>query len=88
MEAGARHVARGPSTDAFDALSALVGWVERGEPPAQIVAKARGPGHAGAVNPEVPAQWAPDRTRPLCPYPQVARYEGGDIDKAASFRCR
>jgi feruloyl esterase len=28
------------------------------------------------------------RTRPLCPYPQVARYSGqGSIDEAASFRC-
>jgi len=30
----------------------------------------------------------PDRTRPLCPYPEVARYVGaGDIDDAVSFRC-
>jgi feruloyl esterase len=28
------------------------------------------------------------RTRPLCPYPQVARYDGtGSIDEAASFSC-
>jgi feruloyl esterase len=28
------------------------------------------------------------RTRPLCPYPQVARYSGqGSIDDAANFRC-
>jgi feruloyl esterase len=85
---GMAHCGGGPSTDAFDALGALVAWVERGEAPAQIVAKARGPGHAGAPNPEVPAHWAPDRTRPLCPYPQVARYQGGDVDQAASFRCR
>ena len=27
-----------------------------------------------------------DRTRPLCPYPQVARYAGsGSIDDAANF---
>jgi feruloyl esterase len=30
----------------------------------------------------------PDRTRPLCPYPQVARYDGsGSIDDAANFDC-
>ncbi|MET0918414.1 MAG: hypothetical protein ABWY07_08345 [Burkholderiales bacterium] len=30
-----------------------------------------------------------DRTRPLCPYPRVARYDGrGNINDAASFRCR
>ena len=29
-----------------------------------------------------------DRTRPLCPYPQVASYRGtGSIDDAASFAC-
>jgi feruloyl esterase len=29
-----------------------------------------------------------DRTRPLCPYPQVATYSGmGSIDEAANFRC-
>jgi feruloyl esterase len=28
------------------------------------------------------------RTRPLCPYPKVARYSGqGSIDEAASFSC-
>jgi hypothetical protein len=28
------------------------------------------------------------RTRPLCPYPQVARYTGsGSTDDAANFRC-
>ena len=30
-----------------------------------------------------------DRTRPLCPYLQVARYKGsGSSDAAASFECR
>lgn len=30
----------------------------------------------------------PSRTRPICPYPQVARYKGtGSIDEAASFSC-
>jgi feruloyl esterase len=29
-----------------------------------------------------------NRTRPLCPYPQVARYKGtGSIDDAGSFSC-
>ena len=31
----------------------------------------------------------PNRTRPLCPYPAVARYKGsGSIDDAASFTCK
>ena len=30
-----------------------------------------------------------DRTRPLCPFPQVAKYNGtGSIEEAASFTCR
>ncbi|GAB3168105.1 hypothetical protein GCM10027059_30190 [Myceligenerans halotolerans] len=42
-------------------------------------------GWAGGVNPEVPADWAPDRTRPLCPYPSVARYVRGNPETASSF---
>ena len=35
---------------------------------------------------DVPATWAADRTRPLCPYPSVARYVGsGDVEKAAKM---
>ena len=54
-----------------------------------VVASARGTGNAGGVNADVPASWAPDRTRPLCAYPKVARYKGtGDIEKAESFVCQ
>jgi feruloyl esterase len=53
-----------------------------------VVASARGPGNTGGVNPEVPAGWAPDRSRPLCAYPRVARYQGGDVERAASFVCK
>ena len=84
---GMNHCAGGPATDQFDMLSALVGWVEQGEAPESIVASARGPGTASA-NPEVPASWSARRTRPLCPYPQVAVYTGGDAESAASFACR
>lgn len=86
---GMDHCGGGPSTDQFDMLSALVDWVERGQPPDRVVARARGAGNPGGANPEVPATWSPTRTRPLCPYPQVARYNGsGSIDDAASFSCR
>lgn len=84
---GMGHCSGGPATDQFDALSKLVAWVERGTEPGQIVASARGPGHAGGVNADVPADWSAGRTRPLCPYPLVARYRGGDLESAASFRC-
>lgn len=73
---GMAHCSRGPATDRFDAFAALVDWVERGDAPERIVAKAG-----------QDAPW-PGRTRPLCPYPQVARYAGkGDIERAESFVC-
>jgi len=84
---GMNHCAGGPATDQFDMLSALVGWVEQGQPPPSVTAAARGPG-ANAVNAEVPADWSARRTRPLCPYPRVATYTGGDPESAASFACR
>lgn len=84
---GMNHCSGGPATDQFDMLSALVGWVEQGQPPESVVASARGPG-AASVNAEVPANWSARRTRPLCPYPSVAVYTGGDTESAASFACR
>jgi feruloyl esterase len=59
----------------FDTLTPLEQWVERGIAPASILAV-----HATGTT--------VDRTRPLCPYPQVARYVGtGSIDNAANFTC-
>jgi feruloyl esterase len=86
---GMGHCSGGPATDQFDALNALVSWVEHGVAPASITASARGPGNPGGVNSEVPTTWAANRTRPLCPYPTVARYKGtGDIESASSFTCQ
>ena len=86
---GMGHCSGGPATDQFDMLSALVAWVEQGTAPDRVIASARGPGNAGVVNAEVPVDWAPNRTRPLCPYPKVARYEGtGSLDSADRFVCR
>jgi hypothetical protein len=87
---GMAHCAIGPSTDQFDMLTALVGWVERGEAPDRVIAQARGKGNAVGVNPDVPSGWSPDRSRPLCPYPQVARLKAGatDIETADSFSCQ
>jgi feruloyl esterase len=84
---GMGHSRGGPATDQYDALSALVKWVEQGEAPARIIASARGAGNAGGVNADVPADWSPTRTRPLCPFPLVARYKGGDKEMEASFAC-
>jgi len=85
---GMGHVRGGPATDQFDGLGALIEWVENGNAPEQITATARGAGNPGGVNPEVPATWAPDRSRPLCLYPSVARYVGGDPEVASSFECK
>jgi feruloyl esterase len=78
---GMGHCSAGPATDRFDALGALVDWVERGQAPERIEASVR------PDNPDVPSNWSPTRTRPLCPWPLVARYRGGDAEQARSFSC-
>jgi feruloyl esterase len=89
MLPGVFHCAGGPGLDVaggsggdgialdpeHDMLSALEAWVEKGRAPGAIVAAKL---DAGKVI----------RTRPLCPYPQQARYRGkGSTDEAASFVC-
>ncbi len=78
---GMGHCQGGPATDQFDALGVLQAWVEDGRAPDRIEA------HVNPSNRELPAGWAPTRSRPLCPWPQVARYGGGDTELASSFRC-
>ena len=75
MAPGMGHCRGGPGPDRFDALSALEAWVEEGRAPERIVASKVEDGEVV-------------RTRPLCPYPQVARWTGdGSTDDAANFRC-
>jgi feruloyl esterase len=84
---GMNHSSGGVAADQFDLVDALVAWVEQGVTPRSVVASVRGPG-SNVPNPEIPADWSPTRTRPLCPWPQVARYRGtGDVESAASFQC-
>ena len=78
---GMAHCVGGPATDQFDALGALVDWVEQGKAPAALQAS------VNPTNKELPTAWSKTRSRPLCPWPQVARYVGGDVEAAASFRC-
>lgn len=74
------HCAGGPATDQYDGLTALVNWVEKGEAPSRIVARAR---------PENRDVTTPGRTRPLCAWPKQSRYNGsGSIEDAANFSCR
>ncbi len=73
---GMHHCSGGPGPNTFDMLTVLEGWVERGTAPAQVVATRA---TAGKV----------ERTRPLCPHPQVAQYLGqGDVNSAENFRCQ
>ena len=75
MAPGMGHCAGGPGPNRFDALAALERWVEAGEAPDRMVASRM----TGS---------AVDRTRPLCPYPEVARWNGaGSTDDAANFAC-
>jgi pimeloyl-ACP methyl ester carboxylesterase len=86
---GMNHCSSGPATDQFDMLTPLVDWVERGIVPASVRAQVRGTGNVGGANADVPASWSATRSRPLCPYPQVARYKGtGSVELADSFECR
>jgi feruloyl esterase len=86
---GMNHCSGGPATEQFDMLSSLVAWVEKGQAPDRVIASARGAGNAGGVNADLPATWSPTRTRPLCPHPLAAHYNGsGDMESAASFSCR
>lgn len=76
MAPGMQHCAGGVGPNTFDALGALEQWVEHGTKPDKIIASHS---TSGIV----------DRTRPLCPYPQVATYKGsGSIDHAESFVCK
>jgi pimeloyl-ACP methyl ester carboxylesterase len=68
-----------PMTPERDIFRALMAWSERGLAPQSIVAT-----HFTNNNVTLPV----DRTRPLCPYPTVARYQGtGSTNEAASFAC-
>jgi len=80
---GMAHCAGGPSTDQFDMLTALVDWVERGQAPESVIAHARGAGNAVGANRDLPASWSPNRSRPLCPYPKVARLKPGASEPPA-----
>lgn len=75
MHPGMTHCAGGVGPDQVDTVTAIVDWVEQGAAPDRLVA-------SKLVNGDV------IRTRPLCPYPEVARYDGsGSIDAAANFQC-
>jgi feruloyl esterase len=79
---GPNVLGAGPNSSAgeFTIFSVMEKWVESGKAPEKIVAtkfKTDGNASSGVA-----------RTRPLCAYPQVARYSGsGSSDDAANFSC-
>jgi feruloyl esterase len=76
MEPGMGHCRGGEGPNVFDRVGSLDQWVDKGKAPESIVAS-----HYTAEK--------VDRTRPLCPYPQVAVYKGsGSTDDAANFVCK
>jgi feruloyl esterase len=76
MVPGMAHCTGGDGTSTFDALASLEQWVEQKKAPEQILAARVRDGRT-------------DRTRPLCPYPQVAVYKGtGSTDEALNFTCQ
>jgi len=75
MVPGMAHCGGGIGPDRHDPVTAMINWVEKDKAPDSMVA-------SRVVDNKVV------RTRPLCAYPQVARYSGsGSIDEAANFRC-
>jgi feruloyl esterase len=95
MVPGMQHCGDGPGADAFgfapglspaeadpsrSMTAALERWVEQGTAPAAIVATK----YNVEDNPSSGVKF----TRPVCPYPQVARYKGtGSSNDAANFEC-
>jgi feruloyl esterase len=75
MVPGMGHCQGGSGPNEFSRIDVVVKWVEEGKAPDVIVA-------AHSTKGQV------DRTRPLCPYPQIAKYKGtGSTDEAANFTC-
>jgi feruloyl esterase len=79
MVPGMDHCSILPGTgpDQFDFLTELENWVEKGQPPERIIGSQLDKERKKVV-----------RTRPMCPYPKMAKYKGsGSIDDAANFVC-
>ena len=75
MLPGVGHCRGGAGPDQFDRMAAIEAWVERGLKPTRLI--------GSKVNGE-----NVERTRPLCPFGQVAKWNGtGSTDDAANFAC-
>ena len=75
MMPGVFHCGGGVGPASFDPLNPLINWVEKKQPPESLRAEQVDGGKVV-------------RSRPLCPYPQVAKYKGsGSADEAENFTC-
>jgi tannase/feruloyl esterase len=96
MVPGMQHCQDGPGPDSFGQSPAgasdpqynielaLEQWVEKGIAPTAIIASKFGSTRPDPTDPARPAQI----TRPLCPFPKIAKYQGsGDTNDAANFSC-
>ena len=76
------HSSLGPWPQQGADFNAVINWVENGVEPSQVI---------GSGNTAIPAfipGSATTLTRPLCPYPQTAVYNGsGNINDAANWQC-
>ena len=93
MVPGMQHCGNGPGPNSFGTNPSLLAsdaqhsltialdqWVDQGTKPTRIIATR----YKTGANPASGVE----RTRPLCPYPQVARYKGaGSTDEAINFTC-
>ena len=76
MLPGVLHCGGGPGPSSVDWIEAIRAWVEEGQAPERLTAS------------KFDGSGAATMTRPVCPYPQVAVYDGaGDTNDEASFAC-
>lgn len=74
MVPGMTHCGGGPALDDIDPLTAIDNWVTKNQAPAYLPAKG--------------GQAFPEKSQPICPFPQVAKYNGkGDANNINSFHC-
>jgi len=88
MIPGMEHCVGGPGTDAIDYITAMENWVENGEPPELMIGahlktqKSLGQDYLFPL-----AKGDIEFTRPIYPYPAVARYRGeGEVNDARNWQ--
>ena len=85
MVPGMQHCGGGPGPNTFWSTDPTA----RGDAQHDMEAALESWVEGGSAPASIVASHAKDRTRPLCPYPQTAVWDGkGDINQAASFSCK